>query len=780
MKNGFVFNTIRGSVASEHEIVLQLYCVGDNMSVDSISAFFVDGNVAKETEYKCSVFEVDNNELINKCYEYVSKLLNINISIPSNLPDSAMLHIIDGNVSESDSNRIIYTCSMLKIRQIMSLVNYEITSITKNDDSLVVSGFAADMNDISFSVVRKKYKKEINVDYTLKWQATSDIKKFYPEYVGDNNAGFVLTMKNYKSSLRLNIKAGKRVSVYRFRGIKNYSRYDAINKASRYMYRGVYSLNQEGVGATIKKVGKRFSSGRIKEISDYDKWIADKMPKASELTAQLNKTWKKGPLFNVISLNNDANKIFIDSLAVQTYKNWRLCQGNSLQEAIADADGNYYVFAFPDMQLTPNALYECALNIEMRDVDFIYSDNDKKDVESGEVMDPHFKPDYNIDLLRSYNYIGYPLVVSARVFEQISIADIHDIINNPYNANLQFAENSDNIVHIAKILYRQLTDNNAKSVAGINKDTNLKAVKEHLIRCGISADVSYDETFEVIKTSYHLNNNPLISIIIPNKDHVSDLKRCMDSIDNLSEYRNYEYLIIENNSTETETFEFYKEISKRNDVNIVCWDKEFNYSAINNYGALAAKGEYLLLLNNDTEIINPDCLSQLLACCQREDVGITGARLYYEDDTIQHGGVIIGLGGIAGHAFTGCEDATSYMNRAISMCDYSAVTAACLMIKKSTFEAVNGLDEQFKVAFNDSDLCLKVRDIDKLVVYNPNARLYHYESKSRGAEDTPEKQDRFQDEIELFYEKWNDILKNGDPYYNINLSLDKTDFSLKV
>ena len=219
---------------------------------------------------------------------------------------------------------------------------------------------------------------------------------------------------------------------------------------------------------------------------------------------------------------------------------------------------------------------------------------------------------------------------------------------------------------------------------------------------------------------------------------------------------------------------------EQENVRVIIWDKEFNYAAINNYGVNETKGEYLLFLNNDTEIINADWLSQMLGYCQREDVGIVGARLYYEDHTIQHAGKIIGFGGIAGNAFVALnEEDELYQSRTKVAVDYSAVTAACMMIKRDIFLQVGGFDEAFKVAFNDVDLCVKVRTLDKLVVYNPNAMLYHYESKSRGAEDTPEKVARFAREIELFSNKWNEMFKDGDPYYNINLTLDKADFSLR-
>jgi len=257
-------------------------------------------------------------------------------------------------------------------------------------------------------------------------------------------------------------------------------------------------------------------------------------------------------------------------------------------------------------------------------------------------------------------------------------------------------------------------------------------------------------------------------------------RKIINSIEDKSTYRNYEFIVVENNSTEPETFAFYKELEKKSNVRVLYYEGGFNYSKINNFGVTKSNGEYILLLNNDTELIAPDALEEMLHICMREEVGIVGAKLCYDDDTIQHAGVVLGYGGIAGHTFIGSSRYdTGYMNRIVCVQDYSAVTAACLMTKKTVFEAVCGLSEDFVVALNDIDYCMKVRSLGKLVVYTPYAELYHYESKSRGLEDTPEKIERFNTESKKFIDKWNKELLAGDPYYNVNLTLDKADFSIK-
>ena len=248
-----------------------------------------------------------------------------------------------------------------------------------------------------------------------------------------------------------------------------------------------------------------------------------------------------------------------------------------------------------------------------------------------------------------------------------------------------------------------------------------------------------------------------------------------------STYPAYEFIIVENNSVEEGTFEYYRSMEQQyENFHTEYWDREFNYSLLNNFGAERSHGEYLLFLNNDTEMIAPDCLWQMLGPCMREDVGIVGARLFYPDDTVQHAGVIIGYGGIAGHAFQGFDRTQNgYFSRIICMSDLSAVTAACMMVRRDVFEAAGGFDSALRVAFNDIDFCLRVRDLGKLVVYNPDATMYHYESKSRGQEDTPEKIARFNAEADELLRRHPRIFAEGDPYYNPNLSLNRNDFGLR-
>ena len=563
------------------------------------------------------------------------------------------------------------------------------------------------------------------------------------------------------------------------------------------------------------------------EYADYDTWLRIMRVSRQELFAQRKTKFSYAPKFSVVvPLYHTPAKFLKDlvrSMMYQSYANWELCLVNASPEdvhltsllenwamrdkrirvirleknlgiaqntnaGIAASTGEFIAFLDHDDFLEPDALfcYADALNKD-KTIDVFYSDEDKTDEYAAHYFYPHFKSDFNIDLLHANNYMCHFLAVRKSLVDTVGGLNEKFDGAQDYDFVLRCVEavKDEEICHIPKILYHWRCHEDSTAENPESKlyafEAGRRAVQAHYERTGIHAEVFKGEYLGLYRTKFIRDHDPLISIIIPNKDHIDDLKRCMESIEQKSTYKNYEYIIVENNSTDSATFEYYKKLEAENPkVRMVYWDGVFNYSAINNYGASFAKGEYLLLLNNDTEIINPDCLEELLGYCMRKDVGAVGARLYYEDDTIQHAGVVIGFGGIAGHCFVQQKRGTTgYCHRIICAQDYSAVTAACMMVKKSAFDAVGGLSEELAVAFNDIDFCMKLRKAGYLIVYNPYAELYHYESKSRGLEDTPEKVARFNKEIATFEKKWPEILKNGDPYYNPNLTLKSQDFSLK-
>lgn len=660
------------------------------------------------------------------------------------------------------------------------------------------------------------------VSTEVHWKYRKDVVDVIPELSSDAKCGFEIYVPDKGGSkLTLKLSADGRESTYvaaldKIRhGEKGQDTANIFQKTLRYW-------KNYGLKNTIKKVCQKLSGQR--DYGNYEDFLKKYGVKEEELARQRQETFENGPCFSIaVPLYQTKEKYLremIESVQAQTYTNWELCladgsgREHSLQpvvgeyiakdkrikyclldsnegiagntnEALKMADGDFVVLTDHDDLLSPEALYQCAKAVQKEpQTDVIYSDEDKVDMSGKKFFEPHFKSDYNIDLLCTMNYICHLFVVRKDVMERAGLfescydgAQDHDFI-------LRCTEKAEHIVHIPKVLYHwrchaQSTSENPESKL-YAFENGCKAVKAHYDRIGIPAEVEQGPFYGMYRTHYLWKEQPLVSILIPNKDHAADLKKCMDSIEEKSTYRNFEFIIVENNSTEEETFAYYKEIEKRDNVRVLYYKEDFNYSRINNFGAKEANGEYVLLLNNDTEMIEPDSIKEMLDVCMRPDVGIVGAKLLYEDNTIQHAGVIIGFGGVAGHAFIGQDrDDNGYFSRIISVQDLSAVTAACLMVRRSVFDEVEGLNEEFKVAFNDIDFCLKVRKAGYLVVYNPYAQFYHYESKSRGQEDSADKVARFQQEIGLFGERWGELLEHGDPYYNPNLTLDKADFSLK-
>jgi len=402
----------------------------------------------------------------------------------------------------------------------------------------------------------------------------------------------------------------------------------------------------------------------------------------------------------------------------------------------------------------------------------------------------HFKPDYAPDNLRANNYICHFSCFKRTLLEGTELFRTKFDGSQDHDMILRLTDMAENVVHVPKLMYYWRS--HAGSVAsGIDAKTYAieaarGAVAEHLKKHGFEHfKITSTRAFETIfKVTYQIIGNPKISIVIANKDHVEDLRRCISSILQKSTYDNFEIIVVENNSTTEEIFSYYKEIQAQDSrVKVVTYTGEFNYSAVNNLGVKNTTGEYILLLNNDTEVITVNWMEELLMYAQRSDVGAVGAKLYYANKTIQHAGVVIGLGAhrTAGHTHYGqSRENLGYMGRLCYSQNVTAVTGACLLVKKALYEEVGGLDESFVISLNDVDFCLKLREKGYLNVFTPFAELYHYESISRGLDDQGEKAARYNEESARFREKWKQQLEAGDPYYNPNFSLDRSDFSLKI
>lgn len=553
-----------------------------------------------------------------------------------------------------------------------------------------------------------------------------------------------------------------------------------------------------------------------KEYADYDTWLRVMRASRQELLEQRKTKFAYQPKFSiVVPLYHTPAKFLKDlmrSVLCQSYQNWELCLVNASPEdetfcahlknwsmrdkrirvinleknlgiaentnaGIRAAEGEFIAFLDHDDFLEPDALY-CyvkALN-ENQALDVFYSDEDKTDEYAVHYFYPHFKSDFNLDLLHANNYMCHFLAVRKSLVDEIGGLNEEFDGAQDYDFVLRLTEHTKQIYHCPRILYHWRCSSQSTAANQTNKTYAIKAGRDalnaHYKRLGWNATASQGAVDGWYQTKFTLKEEPMVSILIPNKDHIDDLDVCLTSFFERAEYSNYEIIVIENNSVQPETFAYYEKLEKEhNNVKVVYWEEGFNYSAINNFGFKFAKGEYIMLLNNDVELITPDIFQSMLGYCMRPEVGIVGAKLIYNDHTVQHAGVLVGAGGLADHVFKGIhEDDPGYMGRAISTQDVSAVTAACLLVKRSVYEEVGGLEEEFQVAFNDVDFCLKVRKAGYLIVYDADVKLFHYESKSRGMEDTTDRFIRFGNEMMLLNSKWDILSTFVDPYYNPNLS----------
>ena len=515
----------------------------------------------------------------------------------------------------------------------------------------------------------------------------------------------------------------------------------------------------------------------------------------------------------------------LDSVVNQTYRNWELCcvdagtapgVGEMVQQraavdpriryrkleknelipgntnkGIEMATGDFIALLDHDDILHPCALWYAAKAIAEQGADFVYTDEATFEGKVENVVLYHFKPDFMLDNLRSNNYICHLTLFSRRLMDAAGGPERMEYNGSQdYELFLRLTETARKIVHIPHALYywRSSPGSTASDISAKTYciDAGIAALKAHYARCGVAVDdVSLiPGTPGYYKTDYTIDHPGRVSILIPTCDHIRDLETCVESIYARTTYPDFEIILIENNSKAPETFRTYQRMQKEHPDNlkVVTWEgKGFNYSALNNFGEKFATGEYLLLLNNDTEVITAAWLEEMVMYAQQKRVGCVGAKLLYPDDTIQHAGVGFGIGGVAGHLhkyYPASSD--GYMGRLNYVQDVYADTAACLLIRKEIYDEVGGLDESYAVAFNDVDFCVRVRQAGYTNVFTPFAQLYHYESKSRGMEDNPEKQKRFQGEVLRFQARWGDLLAKGDPCTNPNFDIQREDFSLKI
>ncbi len=583
-------------------------------------------------------------------------------------------------------------------------------------------------------------------------------------------------------------------------------------------------VKQKGIRKSVLDT-KNILMGRvnINNKTAYQKWIEENEPNEEELEEQRNTKFSINPKISILVPLFDTPVEFfselVQSLIDQTYTNWELClaDGSKIQnprlmdiiekdsrikykfigenknisgntnECLTLATGDFVALLDHDDLLPIFSLYEIVKTINRNpNVEFIYTDEDKIMKTKENRVDPYFKPDFSPDTLRANNYITHFSVFRKDIMDKLGEERSKYDGAQDYDLILRMSEIAKNIVHIPKVLYHWRIHPNSTAEMPDAKpyayEAGRQAVADHIERLGLKGKVEFGETPGVYQVQYDVMGKPKVCILIPNKDAIDILKTCINSILELTTYENFEIVIIENNSQEEETFEFYKSLENNKKIKVVYYDKKgYNYAGIINYGVKNCDGEYVCQLNNDTKLITPNWIEEMLGFAQREDVGAVGGRLYYPDGSIQHAGIVVGICGLAANMLTGLpKDRHGYFAKEGLIQNMSAVTGACLFSRRDIYEKVGYMDEEnLAVAFNDVDFCLKIRELGKLIVYNPFVEFWHYESKTRGYEDTPEKKERFEKESNNFKTKWKDFIKNGDPYYNINLRDDTAQYEIK-
>ena len=741
-------------------------------------------------------------------------------------------------------------------------MRYYIDYLRIIDDNIRVIGWVLPKDPHNITEFVVKDSKNGIVNHKLALVERMDIAQIYlkDKTIDNNNFGFELTfpIKNneqYNLYIKTKEKTIKEVlskEIVNQFNEKGDSRKNLAFRRKQYLInllqidsikRGFNILKKHGLKAYIRKLMLKIQG--INSTYDYNEWYKKTKPTNEELARQKTEyknEFKVLPKFSIVipiyNTHRDLLIKLLNSIEKQSYDNYEVVacdatdynnsnnnpkeyfknieninlankikylqiENKSISEntnkAVEQATGDYIVLCDHDDELTLDCLYELTKDINNHpDTNFIYSDEDKIDLKSSSYFEPHFKSDFNLDMLTSVNYICHVACIKKEIINELikkygsferkeyNGAQDYDLFLRIVNILIE-QDKISTIRHIPKVLYHWRSYEGSTSYKTSQKNYAIDSGKKCLLDYYQHSALNYP-AIEIIedgikegfyRTVYKEKDYGLLSILVPNKDHINDLDKLLKSLEK-SVYKNFEVVVVENNSTEKETFDFYNDIDKRYSfkIKVVYYKDKFNYSKINNFGLNYCDGEFILFMNNDIEMINVDSLKEMLDYVVREDVGAVGAKLLY-DKTIQHAGVIIGIGGIASHAFKNIFDLqSSYMNRAQITQDLNAVTAAVLLTKKSILNKIKGFDEDFTVAFNDIDLCLRIRELDKLIVYNPYATFYHYESKTRGYEDTKEKVDRFNTEVARFVKRWQKFIDKGDEYYNQNLTLMKEDFSL--
>ena len=732
-------------------------------------------------------------------------------------------------LSKIDDNKVYRTLksvkNMGKKGAAEGNLQYYIDSWTASEETVLVRGWALDIKeDVELRITDGKGRE---VEAAVQWMPRVDIQRRYG-VENTRKTGFYARIPKAgmtSPELILQFRAGTRKKQYRLQTDKSSDREQLPSVRQgldmTYVKKGIAYLKRNGLRSFMHRLTHRPPGERV----DYGEWFLTHRVTEAQLEEQREHVFDIQPRISIVIPMYNTQIPFLHALMEtilgQSYANWELCLADGstnndveaciraeyLQDeriryvrlkenlgisgntnaALELATGEFIMLCDHDDLLEKDALFEIVKRINERpETDILYTDEDLVD-ETGQMFQlQRFKPDFDLDMLCSINYICHIFAARKTILDAVGGFRKECDGAQDWDLILRCCEQTEHIEHIARVLYHWRASETSTAGNPDSKryavEAGKKAVLDHYSRLGIEAEIEETGIFILFRPLLKVRKHDKVSIIICNKDEVPTLRKCVESILNKSSYDNYEIIIVENNSTEQKTFDYYAQLEKRSDkIRVVRFEGAFNYSKVNNFGAGYADGEYLILLNNDTEVITPDWIERMLGYCQREDVGAVGAKLYYPDKLVQHCGVVVGVGGFAGHILTHTNRGdVGYMGRLQAVMDVSAVTAACMMIKRSVYDEVGGLDEDFRVALNDIDLCMKIREKGYLIVMHPGVELFHYESKSRGSDETKKNQERFKTEIRRFRTKWKQILEDGDPYYSPHLTLMYGDCQIRL
>lgn len=697
----------------------------------------------------------------------------------------------------------------------------------KTTNNLTITGWALDTitkESPTFTINNENQVSAYNIQRVLR----EDVNQIYQTEPAIE-AGFVVTLEGIKQKkvLPFHFQSSAHVVTVDFPLNKKYpvipGTEDKVTRLWIKAKKGFKYMAKNGISHTIQ----RAKIEKLRNQASYPNWLARNEVLDIEAMTQEIATFHYQPKISiampVYNVEEKWLRLCIDSILNQVYTNWELCMADdastdpnvkkilteyqqlderirvvfreqnghiseATNSALAIATGEFVALLDNDDELAINAFYEVVkvLN-ENPELDLIYSDEDKIDMD-GNRSDPAFKPDWSPDLLLGTNYISHLGVYRRSILEEIGGFLKGYEGSQDYDLVLRFTEKTtkERIKHIPKVLYywRMLPTSTAvdQGSKGYAFEAGLRAVQDALVRRGINGHATHGAANGLYDVYYDIKSDKLVSIIIPTKNGYKDVQRCVSSIIEKTTYQNYEIIMADNGSTDPKMHELYAEFEQQlpGRFFVESIDIPFNFSTINNRAVKKAHGEYLLFLNNDTEVITENWLTLMVSFAQQERIGCVGAKLLYPNNTVQHAGVILGLGGVAGHGHYGYPHGDlGYFGRLAINVNYSAVTAACLLMKKADFDAVGGFEEAFTVAFNDVDLCLKVQALGRDNVWLHEAELYHFESQTRGYDDKGKKKKRFEQEKVMMEEKWGPLIEN-DPFYNPNLTRDIPNFSLRI